>query len=637
MGNILENKGYDDKIKKLSIKKLNLINTMKLFNIFMKIREKDRYRCVKLFINEYYNILEDMPDDFYELILDKIYGDKYLEIFDKFIDRDKYMLVSYLKYDNEDTDGLNEVITINQYYSVSKRYVNKIIDLIKNLDGKGNNNLDLMLEKEAIWLLRRRPTYSELEYRNIAYKIILSIGLDNGIELLSNKYGDINYEKVFFMFNNLDVRIGISNQDIDIFNIFLFSNKKDYNNVVRMMLNGDFIELFLNFDYFYNNFSYFVRKIGSRLNKNKVRLLLNDRYLTGNVSSPEMTGDILDDMLSSYYCKYDVLDTPKEIVYDKNYYIYDKYLRNKYKSSIPMIDNINKDGYLCEVISFCDPRNLVLGYRSGNCFRINGDARILFNNFLKSDHMRLVSISTNEYKDFAMMLVYRNGNILIGQGIEVSKRVSNDVKGKKLYDICRMVLKEMMDYMNMNGDCIVATIIGSSNENVSNYNKQILPFLVSPILDNSCNYYNGIYNYQCLLDIKEGCSLYDIKLYIPEFRYYDKRDKILYRMKGDYNNYMEIEKRLIAQRFWRMKQEGSFDFYQRMYNHNEIYTCCNKDWYITLYDDMEIDSFIIDGNEIARCEYDNEMDKIMKMIKDCKFDNLGGIGRKKRIRINRSR
>ena len=52
---------------------------------------------------------------------------------------------------------------------------------------------------------------------------------------------------------------------------------------------------------------------------------------------------------------------------------------------------------------------------------------------------------------------------------------------------------------------------------------------------------------------------------------------------------------------------------------------------------MEIDSFIIDGNEIARCEYDNEMDKTMKMIKDCKFGSLGGIDRKKRIRINRSR
>ena len=110
MGNILENKGYDDKIKKLSISKLNLINTMKLFNIFMKIREEDRYRYVKLFINEYYNILEDLPDDFYELILDKIYGDKFLEIFDKFIDKDKYKLISYLKYDNEDTDGLNRLL-----------------------------------------------------------------------------------------------------------------------------------------------------------------------------------------------------------------------------------------------------------------------------------------------------------------------------------------------------------------------------------------------------------------------------------------------------------------------------------------------------------------------------------------------
>lgn len=633
MGDILDIKGYDDKIEKLSKSKLNIINTLKLFNIFMKLREEDRYRCVKLFIDEYYNILDDMPGDFYELILDKIYGNQFLEIFDKVINKDKYKLISYLKYDNESVLELDKIITVKQYYSVSKRYVNRIVNMLRNLDNsnQGNNKLDLLLEKEDIWLLRRRPRYNDLEYRDIAYKIILSIGLDNGIELLSNKYGDINYEKVYFLFNNFDVRSGISNQDIGIFNCFLFNNKKDYNNVFRMMLNGDFKELFLNFDYFYNNFSYFVRKIGIGLNKNRVRLLLNDRYLTRNVSSPEITGDILDDMLSSYYCKYDVLDTPKEIVYDKNYYLYDNYLRNKYKSSIPMIDNIYKDEYLCEVISLSDPRNLVLGYRSGNCFRINGDARVLFNNFLKSEHMRLVSISTKEYKDFAMMLVMRNGNVLIGQGIEVSKRVSDNVKGKKLYDICRTVLKEMMDYMNMNGDCIVATIIGSSNENVSNYNRQILPFLVNPILDNSSNYYNGIYNYQCLIDIKDGCSLYDIKLYIPEFRYYDKRDNILYRVKGNYDNYMEIEKRLIALRFLRMKQEENLDFYQRMINHSEIYTCCNKDWYITLYDDMEIDSFCIDGNEMARCEYDSEMNRIHIMIKDKKFDSLVCFSKKKRI------
>lgn len=614
MGRKVKSEILTNKIKKIALRKLTMINILKLFNIFMKVGKENSFEYMKLFIDEYYHIEELFPDEFYNMLINKLFSDDYILFFDKLMDRNIYSLISYIKYNCDDVFELDEVITPLQYYNVSKKYINKIVDKLKELDYVDDNNyLNNLLDKELVWLVKRIFNYTENEYKLLAYKIYLSVGLDNGMEILSGMYGKIDLEKIYFLFSKFDVKNIIGDFEKECFNNFLFNNKKDFNNVFRQMLNGSFLELFLNFDYFYNNIGYFISKLGIRLSKNKVKLLLDDRYLNRNISFPEITGEILDDMLSSYYCKYNFLDEKEEEIYKKNYSIYEEFLRNKYKSSIPMMEFQNNGSFICEIISLNDPRNLVLGYRAGNCFRINGDASRLFNNFLRSEHMRLLSISTIENKDFGMMLIMRNGNVLIGQGIEVSKRIGVD--RRKLYDACRECLKEMMDYMNSNGDKIVATIIGSSNSNVSCYNEQILPFLVNPILDDSGNYYNGIYNYQCLLDLCDGKSLSDMKLYIPSVRYFDKRERVLSRFNHGYNeDYMEIEKRLISLRSLRFQEEKNYNFYLKLNSLNEAYVACNKDFYIILFEDGTIDGYIYGDDERARLEYDIEYEKIQHYI-----------------------
>lgn len=624
----------ENKIKKIASKDLSLISVLKLVNIFIKLDKEESIKYIELFIKEYYYLEEDMPKEFYELIIKRIYNDKYLSLFYSLMERNIYLLISYLKYNSEDVSGLEDIITPLQYYNIPKRYINHIIGKLKRLEIRNNDsNLDNAIKDETLWLLKKLPHFNCQEYMNIAYKIYLSIGLNNGLELLDNKYGLVDYEKIHFLFSELNVKDGLNEESQENFCNFLFENKRDYNNIFRQILRGEFTELFLNFDYFYNNFNYFIDRLGVNLPRDKVRLLIKDRFLTHSAIVPQITRDILDDMLSSYYCKYEYLDISKDEVYSKNMDIYNKYLKNKYRSSIPMIDVNTDSKFYCDVLRLNDPRNLVLGYRSGNCFRINGDASMLFRVFLKSEHMRLVSISTKENKDYAMMLVMRNGNVLIGQGIEVSKWVSSNIKGKKLYDTCRLVLKEMMDYMNSNGDEIVATIIGSSNENVAEYNNKILPFLINPILDCNGNYYNGIYNYQCLLDLYEGRSLSDIKLYIPSIRYLDKRESILRRYNNMYdNNYREIEKRLIALRFLRSQKEGNYQFYDKLSNHREVYTSCNRDWYITLFDDRTTDGFVVDSDERAKEEYALELAKIQQYIlKNSKKPSF--ILKRKRINI----
>lgn len=602
------------------INKLKILDTLKLLSILIKIKKKNDIEYLKIFIKEYYSIDDNFPDSFYELISNRL-NNNTQELFNIIKLRNIYKLISYLIHNNKDINGLDNVITPFQYYMVPKKSINKIINYLKKLEIKSiDNDFDKKLNEEAIWLLKKNPNYSEQEYRLIAYKIILSIRLDNGLELLDGKYGEIDYEKIHFLFSKLNVKEEFSEFERETLYNLLFNNKKSFTNITRQMISGNFIELFLNFDYFYNNINYFINKLGTKMNKTKLRNLLNERYLAKNVLNPEITGDVLDDMLSSYYHKYDFLDVKEKEVIDKNIRIYNEFLKSKYKSSIPQIDNLEDDIYIYEILNLNDPRNLVLGYRAGNCFRINGDASLLFRNFLKSEHMRLVSISTPEYKDFAMMLVMRNGNVLIGQGIEVSKRAPKEIQGKKLYDVCRKVLKEMMEYMNECGDNVVATIIGSSNSNVSLYNNQVLPFLVNSILENNNNYYNGIYNYQCLLDISNGKNLSDIKLYTPNIRYYDKREQVLRRIKGKYtsdNTYMEIEKRLIYFRgiqFFKMDDIERLSFYENLLSHNEVYTACNKDWYITLFDDGQIDGFLLNDDERAKVEYEQELTNIKSYL-----------------------
>lgn len=607
------------RVQNSATKEMNVITFLKLRNILCKAHTTNVINYIKEFVDEYYQLIEDMPEEFYESIVYHIINDKRLLMFRILQNRNVYALISYLKYGTEDIYDIEEITPL-QYYSIPKKHINRLVELLKTISDKAANHpIDLIVEDEMLWKLRRRPSYTDDEYIIVAYKMYLSVGLDNSIELLASKFGDVDYEKIHYLFTNIDVKKGLSDDISKLYVDFLFDNKKSSSNIMRQVLDGRFKNLFLNFNYFYEQFSNFLQKLGSKMPQSKVDVLLSERFLTKDVTNPNITGDIFADMVSSYYNRYDLLDTSEEEIHKRNLELYNEFLRNKYVSSIPMI-NLHYQEYLCETLKMSDSRNLVLGYRAGNCFRFNGEASILFRNFLKSNHMRLISISTQEYKDFAMVLVMRNGNCLIAQGIETSKWVPSEIKGESLYDACRTVLKQMMDYANSCGDNIVATIIGSSNTNVSSYNNNILPFLITPILENGGNYYNGIYNYQCLMDLKESCSLRDIKLYEPQVSYLDDREQIMRRQKSDYNNHLEIEKRLIALRFLRTRSEDIFAFYHRLSEHTELLTSCNTDWYITLFDDGTIDGFICSDDSRAQDEYEQEMNRIKEYLSKRKMN-----------------
>ena len=77
-------------------------------------------------------------------------------------------------------------------------------------------------------------------------------------------------------------------------------------------------------------------------------------------------------------------------------------------------------------------------------------------------------------------------------------------------------------------------------------------------------------------------------------------------------NYNSVEKRLISLRFLRFKQ-GDSNIYNTLINNNEIYTICSNNWYITLFDNGEVDSFIATDDKVIMDEYEKELKKIKKV------------------------
>ena len=542
-----------------------------------------------------------MNDTFYQLVLDRI-NKSDLKFISVLRTCDIYKIINYLKEIDTYIDNMNPV----DYFNIPTRYIKKIVEKLDQLVEV--NTLNDNLKTESIILLARKGHRTIKEVNTIAYKLYLSIGLDNTLELLNGYYGDVSYQTIFHMFNEINT----SNDEVNsIFVNFLFSNKKDDNNVMRKILGGKANGLFLNFSYFRDNLVKYVNILGENMALSRVLLLLNDRYTSSDPFHPNITGDISSDMVSSYKNRYEYMTDSENDIKSSNINFYEENIMGNYISSIP--DYMVTDEELCcETISRNDPKLLVIGYRTNNCFRMNGEAFILFKKAIKCKHMRVLVISTKEKKDIAMVLLGRNGNVLIGQGIEISVSFRNKEYREKIYNITKKFMKELMNEMNRNGDEIVATIMGNSNANVMEFNSSLLPFRITPIIDNSLsdNYYNGFNHYQYLLDLYDNKTLRDIKLYTPSKEYYGARKSVSY-FNGKYLN-IEAERIIFSiscQANTQIRRITSLS------KHDMVEIYFNDDWYVIVLDNGEIESACLDYDTRARYEYNACLDSLKNKIR----------------------
>ena len=562
---------------------------------FILLKSHDKINTIKSLFSD------TMNDTFYQVVLDRI-NKSDLNFIKVLRANNIYQIINYLKGIETYVDDINPL----EYFNIPTKYIKNISKCLDQLEEV--NFLNDSLENEAIILLARTGDRTIEEVYTIACKLYLSIGLDNTLELLNGYYGEVSYQTIFHMFNEIDINDDELNS---IFVNFLFSNKKDDNNVMRKILGGKANDLFLNFSYFRDNLTKYISILGESMALSKVLLLLKDRFITSDPFHPNITRDISSDMVSSYKNKYEYSMDSDADIKSANINFYKENIMCNYISSIP--DCMVTDGDLCcETISRNDPKLLVIGYRTNNCFRMNGDAFILFKKAIKCKHMRVLVISTKEKKDIAMVLLGRNGNVLIGQGIEISVSFRNKEYREKIYNITKKFMKELMNEMNRNGDEIVATVIGNSNANVMEFNSSLLPFRITPIIDNSLNdnYYNGFNHYQYLLDLYDNKTLRDIKLYTPSKEYYGARKSVSY-FHGKYLN-IEAEKIIFS---ISCQANTQISRITNLSKHDMVEIYYNDDWYVIVLDNGEIESACLDYDERARCEYNACLDSLRNKVR----------------------
>ena len=582
------------------LQKYNIyIMKKKLFSL----SDSEKLKYISDLLKHFYQFDDVLTDDFYYFVLKEIYHGN-LEVFDK---ENIFQVIDEYKGLSLYEDGLDFIITSNQYLEIPVKNINKLRTLLLDkMHTCPKNRLDYLYQNEDLYKLSRQANFLESECISLAYKLYLSMGFTNSLELLQNKYGEVSFATLYFLIYPIDVtKISVPNEELT---TFLFGGEKE-NSAMASILNGSSKELYLNFSYFYQNFVYYYKELQGNVSRKRVEALLKDRFLTFDPVYPNIKRDVVDDMIKSFHNKYIYNDYSDKQIENLNYAFYEENISHQISSSIPQIQVYNEN-YTVSVLAKNDPKVLVMGYRTNNCFRINGDASVLFKKVIASRHCRVVSVSRAKDDDIAMAIIIRNGNVIVAQGIEISQSYQNMIDRKNIYLTIEMLMKQLMNEMNENKDEIVAAIIGCSNANVSDFNSKFLPFRVTPILDKDqfSTYYDGFHFPQCLISVKENASLSDIKLFTPTFEYFDQREEVLYLKSDDYSYVRNlVNQRLMAISYFADTQMRRIRR-QSMYNVKEIY--CNADWYLIVFENGEIEGTYLDKDPRAKEEYESYLSQV---------------------------
>lgn len=582
------------------LQKYNIyIMKKKLFSL----SDSEKLKYISDLLKHFYQFDDVLTDDFYYFVLKEIYQGN-LEVFDK---ENIFQVIDEYKGLSLYEDGLDFIITSKQYLEIPVKNINKLRTLLLDkMHTCPKNRLDYLYQNEDIYKLSRQTHFLDLECTYFAYKLYLSMGFTNSLELLQDKYGEVSFATLYFWMYPIDVtKISVPNEELT---TFLFGGEKE-NSAMASILNGSSKELYLNFSYFYQNFFYYYKELQGNVSRKRVEALLKDRFLTFDPVYPNIKRDVVDDMIKSFHNKYIYNDYSDKQIENLNYAFYEENISHQISSSIPQIQIFNGD-YKASILAKNDPKVLVMGYRANNCFRLNGDASVLFKKVIASKHCRVVSVSRAKDNDIAMAIIIRNGNVIVAQGIEISQSYRNIVDRKKIYLTIEKFMKQLMNEMNEKGDVIVATMIGCSNSNVSDFNSKFLPFRVTPILngDQFSTYYDGFHFPQCLISMKENTSLGDIKLFTPTFEYLDQRDEVLCLKPNDYSYVRNlVNQRLMAISYFADTQMRRIRM-QSVHEAKEIY--CNSDWYLIVFEDGEIEGTYLDKDPRAKEEYESYLGQV---------------------------
>lgn len=481
--------------------------------------------------------------------------------------------------------SIEEITIFNRLGQIDFKVEDFTVEQLENYNVKQHKQLCKKFENSD-WHFR--------SYKQLILKLMLMVGFNNARALLEI---DDTLLVLEHLVGNVDVKnIKLDEQCNPILNTklmnLLFSDK-DYSKIKEMLSNKD-NDLYKYFPRIFSEWKMIVMN-----DKDKSLKIIIDFLKSDEISLPPKYYR-LEGLFRFIGCSNSNVN--------ETLLLHDQML-TRVNSTIPRITG-TKDEYSYEILRLDDMEALAIGNKTDCCFTVLGNGYSCLKHSLTSKNGRVLVVKKDN-EILAHSWVWRNGNLLCLDNIEISKKI-NCVD---FFDVYLQVADELIktSYQSEGIEsCIKNVTIGFTNfdkeiKGIEQYpcliaktcdlkdkdfgsrlgnNRKFVDVLPQPIDEVG---YSDSKNVQYLI---RGNGIFNLGQ--SYFNYQDDRKDIMYYSEDDSyeEDYIKImNKKVNALRYVKAEKDNTLDSYKAIdvEDLKEVY--CNADWYVITYEDGNIESF----------------------------------------------
>ncbi len=490
--------------------------------------------------------------------------------------------------------------------------VEKVENIVKDVTEKQVQTYNLKLYKKLCSKIKERYKQTnplDENVQKLAYKMFFLCGYDKTLKMLDSETGFTTFE---YMFNDLKLRNIDMNADgtpktNEKLSNFLFGGSGNFaNSNINRMLKGEIPEFDRYLSTICNDWDLIYKKLNGNISVKRVLDLFKNQTIFLKPDEYK-----LEPVLRDIGTK-----KPEIIQKAKDWY---STMRQRQYSTIPKVQG-KIDNYEYEMLDLDNPLALSVGYLTRCCFLIDGLSRQSLYHSISSKNGRTFVVR-KDGELIAQSWTWRNGNVLCFDNVETRGSYSYD-KLLEVYQKASEHLLEVSQNSENEVESLKLVTYGTSESKMTEAEKKLNMRPLPTMLEN-VNYTDAKYE-QAILAEKNYDDLYFGEVVA---RYEDPRPDILeYRDISNLND-KEIEKINTELDGIEYSKTGS----TRKTNVRKCkYVTYNKDWYIAINNDGDVEMQILPKDKRATQECKTKAKEILEQIKSDKivvpidFDDVGG-------------
>ncbi len=506
-------------------------------------------------------------------------------------------IIGYAKFKIERVRNINSCVIDKMKIS----YVTNILNILKksNFDNITNMNKDDLI--------------------NIIIKMIATINYQNTEKIFKEYCNDIRILRILYAFDDIDLS---KYNDIiykkSFINFMLGQNLNDKNSLINKMLDSD-TSLASKLNFLFN----YWEEIEKRFNKQSlytktafIERLLSVSRIFFKPDEYKLEGDIINSYIDNK--KHQSLSIDEIIDEVRKTY---KEMKHNYHKTIPYISG-DYENYSYETLKADDPILFSVGASTNNCFKIGGQASSFVKYCALNPNGRVVVIKDKKDNIVAMIPMVRNGNLILCNSIE-SKYINDYIFMKKMFEILKIIGDKFIQVSEEKEDkktCIKAVLIGNYKNEIDKITdlelETELPFEVLSTNDMLISSNLGGFDYaNYFVSKSKDYNSKDIKPFNPSIRYLDPRYEVL-----------DLELEQLNEEIVNLLNGIKYESCGDVIDINNIYRVIfNKDWYILIDKNFNVEAYIVGKDKRAYVEYNEYLSLVSEFIKNAKEENYKAI------------